>query len=205
MPTRTLAEKSAYAAGLKEDLDMASLSANTVVQLLEVLDARLVNAAAPSDIFQPLLRRFTETVTPVYAYDYDPALTRAFSRAAFVQPAIEQQASACTEFEMDWAQNAKPTVVCLNNLPPKHAEALTLHEVIWQLYMYATRKKMTLTDSASRAAWDSQAQPGDTRMPFSPFQSTVCVYMCTHSHLLGLCMSPWLLCSHYSQMTLRRL
>ena len=175
MPIRTLSQKNAYAAGLKDNLDMASLSANTVVQLLEELAARLVSAAAPSDIFQPLLHRFCDTVTPAYAYDYDPALTRAFSRAAFAQPAIEQQASVCTEFEMDWAHYAKPTEVVLNSLPPNNAEVLTLHEVTWQLYMYATRKQMTLTDPASCAVWDSQAQPGDEHMSFSPFDDQ---FMC---------------------------
>ena len=171
----TLSQKSVYAAGLTGDLDLASLSANTVVQLLEMLDARLVNAAAPSDIFQPLLHTFSETASPVYAYCYDLALTKVFSRAAFTQPAAEQQASACTEFDMDWADDAKPAEICWSGLPPKHAEVLTLREVTWQLYMYATRKQMTLTDPASRAVWDSQAQPGDHDILFSLYnQHLVC-------------------------------
>ena len=193
-----------FAAGLKDDLDMASLSADTVVQLLELLDDWLLKAAAPNDIFQPLLQRFSETVTPVYALDYDPALTRAFSRAAFAQHAVEQQASACTEFDMDWMHDAKPADMCLRRLPSKHAEVLTLHEVTWQLYMYATRKQMTLTDLASCAVWDSQAQPGDTHRPFSPFRSTACMYKTPISCWARACLH-WLLCLQHSQMTLCRL
>ena len=182
IPTCILSQN-VYAAGLKDNLEMASLSANTIVQLLELLAVWLVKAATPNYTFQPLLHRYLEMSTSVDAHGYDPALTKTFSRAAYAQPFAEQQASACTEFDVDWAHHAKPTEVCLHRLPPKHAEVLTLHDVTWQLYMYATRKQMTLTDLASSAVWDSQAQPGNNHVPFLISKQQL---VCMHSCIMGL-------------------